>query len=85
MDKFSNLIIKRSSSIARIKLNEPNNYNALTFKTLKSLVKIFKIINNDQKIKVVIIEGLGKGFSAGHDLKEIKSLKKKFEYQKLFN
>ena len=77
MDKFSNLIIRRSNSIARIKLNEPSNYNALTFKTLKSLVKIFKIINNDKEIKVVIIEGSGKGFSAGHDLKEIKSLKKK--------
>ena len=31
----------------------------------------------------MIIEGLGKGFSAGHDLNEIKSLKKKIKYKKI--
>ena len=34
---------------------------------------------------MIIIEGAGKGFSAGHNLKEVKSLKKKKNYQKLFN
>ena len=52
---------------------------------LKSLIKVFKKLNNKKEIKVIIIEGSGKGFSAGHDLKEIKSLKKKSKYKKLFN
>ena len=34
---------------------------------------------------MIIIEGAGKGFSAGHNLKEVKSLKNKKNYQKLFN
>ena len=41
--------------------------------------------NDDEKTKVIIIEGSGKGFSAGHDLKEINSLKGKPDYKKLFN
>ena len=51
------------------------NYNALSSKNIKSLINIFKSLNNDNKTKVIIIEGSGKGFSAGHDLKEVRSLK----------
>ena len=86
MKKSSNIIIQSSSNgISRIKLNEPSTYNALSLNTLKSLIKSFKIFNNDKKTKVIIIEGSGKGFSAGHNLKEINSLKGKADYQKLFN
>jgi enoyl-CoA hydratase/carnithine racemase len=86
MKKSSNIIVQSSNSgISRIKLNEPSTYNALSSNTLKSLIKSFKSFNNDKKTKVIIIEGSGKGFSAGHNLKEINSLKGKTEYQKLFN
>jgi len=82
----SNIVVKSPiNGIARIKLNEPNTYNALSLKTLDSLISIFKNLNNENEIKVIIIEGSGKGFSAGHDLKEVRSLKKKSKYKKLFN
>ena len=58
---------------------------ALSSKNINSLINIFKNLNNDNKTKVIIIEGSGKGFSAGHDLKEIRSLKNKLKYKKLFN
>ncbi len=86
MRESSNIIVQSSNNgISRIKLNEPDTYNALSLNTLKSLIKSFKIFNNDKKTKVIIIEGSGKGFSAGHNLKEINSLKGKADYQKLFN
>ena len=37
------------------------------------------------KTRVIIVEGLGKGFSAGHNLKEVRSLKGKSNYNKLFD
>ena len=78
MKKASNIVVVPSiNGISRIKLNEPSTYNALSSKTLKSLINIFKRLNNENKTKVIIIEGSGKGFSAGHDLKEIRSLKNK--------
>ena len=49
------------------------------------LIKVFKKLDNDKNIKVIIIEGSGKGFSAGHNLKEVNGLKKRAKYQKLFN
>ena len=63
--------------ISRIKINDTSNYNALSSKNISSLIDILKSLNNDNKTKVIIIEGAGKGFSAGHDLKEIRSLKNK--------
>jgi enoyl-CoA hydratase/carnithine racemase len=86
MKKFKNVLVKQGSNgISRIKLNEIRNYNALSIKTLKSLINIFNLLNKDNKTKVIIIEGSGKGFSAGHDLKEIHSLKSNLKYSKLFN
>ena len=86
MKQQSNIIIQSSNNgISRIKLNEPSTYNALSLNTLKTLIGIFKNFNDDEKTKVIIIEGSGKGFSAGHNLKEINLLKGKPDYQKLFN
>ena len=86
MTNVSNIVVEPSiDGISRIKLNEPSTYNALSSKTLESLINIFQNLNNENETKVIIIEGSGKGFSAGHDLKEIRSLKSKSKYNKLFN
>jgi len=82
----SNIKIKRiNSQISSIIIDEPKTYNSLSFKNLSDLLKSLKKLDADKKVKVIIIEGTGKGFSAGHNLKEVKSLKKKDKYQKLFN
>ena len=86
MNKVTNIVVEQAvNGISRIKLNDPKSYNALSSKTLKLLIDIFKKLNNDRKTKVIILEGLGKGFSAGHDLKEVRSLKGKTKYQKLLD
>ncbi len=78
-------IINQNKDIARVIINEPKTYNSLSYKNLKDLINIFKKLDKDKKIKVIILEGAGKGFSAGHNLKEVKNLKKKERYKKLFN
>ena len=86
MKENSNIILSfLDEGISRIKINDTSSYNALSSKNISSLINIFKSLNNDNKTKVIIIEGAGKGFSAGHDLKEIRSLKNKPKYKKLFN
>ena len=77
--------INHSTDIVRVIINEPKTYNSLSYKNLKELINVFKKLDKDKKIKVIILEGAGKGFSAGHNLKEVKDLKKKERYQKLFN
>ncbi len=77
--------IKHNKDIARVVMNDPKTYNSLSSKNLNDLINIFKKLDKDKKIKVIILEGAGKGFSAGHNLKEVKNLKKKDKYNKLFN
>ena len=77
--------INYSKDIVRVIINEPKTYNSLSYKNLKDLINVFKKLDKDKKVKVIILEGAGKGFSAGHNLKEVKDLKKKERYQKLFN
>jgi len=85
MKNFSNIILTQTKDgIARLTLNEPKTYNALSFDMIRSLLQILKKLNKDKKVKVIIIEGSGKGFSAGHNLKELRSLKGKPQYKKIF-
>ncbi len=78
-------IINQNNDVARVIINEPKTYNSLSYKNLKDLINVFKKLDKDKKVKVIILEGAGKGFSAGHNLKEVKDLKKKERYKKLFN
>ena len=81
-----NILVKKlSSGISILQINDPKTYNSLSFATLRSLLNTFKKLDKDNNTKVIILEGAGKGFSAGHNLKEVRSLKVRSKYLKLFN
>ena len=74
----SNIKIKKiDKDISSIIIDEPQTYNSLSFKNLSDLLKNLKKLDADKNVKVIILEGTGKGFSAGHNLKEVRGLKKK--------
>ena len=82
----SNIKIKKNNNeVSSIIIDEPKTYNSLSFKNLSDLLKALKKLDADSKVKVIILEGAGKGFSAGHNLKEVRGLKKRDKYLKLFN
>ena len=83
-DSYS-LILRSNNGISRIRLNDPDTYNSMSFNMLNSLIAAFKELDKEKKTRVIIIEGSGKGFSAGHNLKEVRSLKGKPNYKKLFD
>ena len=74
--------INHNKDIARVIINDPKTYNSLSSENLNDLISTFKKLDKDKKVKVIILEGAGKGFSAGHNLKEVKNLKKKDKYNK---
>ena len=81
----SNIKIKKiNREISSIIIDEQKTYNSLSFKNLKDLLEAFKKVDKDKQVKVIILEGAGKGFSAGHNLKEVRGLKKRNKYLKLF-
>ncbi len=81
-----NISIKKiNSGVKKVIINDPKTYNSLSFQTLTSLLNTLKKLDKDNYTKVIILEGAGKGFSAGHNLKEVRGLKKRSKYLKLFN
>ena len=59
-----NIKVLKNKDIASVIINEPKTYNSLSFKNLNDLIKELKKLDLDKKIKVIILEGAGKGFSA---------------------
>ena len=77
------LVKNLGNGIKNVKINDPKSYNSLTFATLNLLLKTFQKMDKDNSTRVIILEGVGKGFSAGHNLKEVRGLKKKIKIFKV--
>ena len=85
LNRMTVIVKDNGFGIKNIIINEHKTYNSLSFKTLNILINIFRRLENDNKTRVIILSGNGKGFSAGHNLKEVKNLKVRSKYLKLFN
>ena len=70
--------------ICTLTLNRPQQMNLLTAEMLFALQKEFDSLKNDTGARVVILAAAGKGFCAGHDLKEIRALKELPRIEALF-
>jgi enoyl-CoA hydratase len=55
--------------IAMVYLNRPDALNAISWDMVKALGKVLRRVEDDPRIRVVLITGRGRGFSAGGDLK----------------
>lgn len=74
-----------AQGVARITLNRPETYNALSSELMHELLVQLQQVHQDKAVKVLIIDGAGRGFCGGHDLREIQSLKNHDEHEALFN
>ena len=70
--------------ICTLTLNRPQQMNLLTTDMLSALEDAFRNLSRDPDVRVVILAGAGKGFCAGHDLKEIRALKDLPRIEQLF-
>ena len=68
---YENVILEKENGIARIILNRPQALNAITEGLLADLVAAVDDVEKDDSIRVVILTGAGKAFSAGRDLQGI--------------
>ncbi|PKP71267.1 MAG: enoyl-CoA hydratase [Alphaproteobacteria bacterium HGW-Alphaproteobacteria-4] len=68
-------LIERSvaGGVARLVMNSPANYNALSDAMLAALRAAFTELADDRAVRVVVLAGAGKAFCAGHDLKEMQA------------
>jgi enoyl-CoA hydratase/carnithine racemase len=78
------LLREDREGICTLIMNRPQQMNLLTSEMLSALQSAFDSLRNDSKIRVVILAAAGKGFCAGHDLKEIRALKELPKIEQLF-
>jgi enoyl-CoA hydratase/carnithine racemase len=79
------LLREDREGICTLTLNRPQQMNLLTSEMLFALQSSFDEISKNNNIRVVILAGAGKGFCAGHDLKEIRALGELPKIEALFN
>lgn len=63
------IIYQAKEGIARITLNRPDSLNALNQPMMLELKEVLLSIKADDSIKIVIVDGAGRAFSAGVDIK----------------
>jgi enoyl-CoA hydratase/carnithine racemase len=68
------LLREDRDGIATLTMNRPQQMNLLTSGMLTALQVAFDSIQKSPDIRVVVLAAAGKGFCAGHDLKEIRAL-----------
>jgi enoyl-CoA hydratase/carnithine racemase len=78
------LLREDRDGICTLTMNRPQQMNLLTAQMLAALQREFDALRNDSATRVIILAGTGKGFCAGHDLKEIRALKELPKIEALF-
>jgi enoyl-CoA hydratase/carnithine racemase len=73
-----------TAGVARLTMNRPGQMNLLTGAMLAALQEALDAIATDASVRVVVLAGAGKGFCAGHDLKEIRDLGEASRIEKMF-
>jgi enoyl-CoA hydratase/carnithine racemase len=79
------LLREDRDGICTLTMNRPQQLNLLTGEMLSALQREFDSLKSDKSVRVVVLAGAGKGFCAGHDLKEIRALKELPKIEHLFN
>lgn len=78
------LLREAHDGVCTLTMNRPQQMNLLTSEMLGALEEAFSGLSRDRSIRVVILAGAGKGFCAGHDLKEIRGLGEQSKIDALF-
>ena len=70
-DAASAPVLEISGARATIRLNRPKHLNRLQSEDLGDLIKLFDRIEADPAIRVLVLTGTGRAFSAGYDLNSV--------------
>jgi enoyl-CoA hydratase/carnithine racemase len=78
------VLVRQDGPAARITLNRPAQRNALSLELMHELTATLDRLGEDRSVRVIVIEGAGPAFCAGHDLSEMVGQDLAF-YQRVFD
>jgi methylglutaconyl-CoA hydratase len=68
MSDEPNLLVTRDGPVARVTMNRPKLHNAFDEELIAALTRAFAELGDDDSVRVVVLTGAGRSFSAGADL-----------------
>lgn len=74
-----------TEGVATLTLNRPFAYNALSLQLMRDLHAQLHALDANQEVRVLILCGAGRGFCAGHDLKELQANRSEAFYKEVFD
>ena len=85
-EKSNHLVaLEKEEEVSLISLNDEGSFNSLSKNLLKELFEALKEAEEDSSTKVIVLKGVGRGFSAGHNLKEVQENENESFYKELLN
>jgi enoyl-CoA hydratase len=64
------VLLERRGPAAWITLNRPDKLNAMNVELVRELARCLREVEADDEVKVVVLTGAGRAFSAGYDISE---------------
>lgn len=72
-ESYETVSVERRGSVALLTFNRPDSLNAFNAALRRDTLAAAEAVNADDSIRVVVLTGAGRAFSAGADLAEIQS------------
>ncbi|SLN77706.1 enoyl-CoA hydratase [Oceanibacterium hippocampi] len=72
-----------SGGVLVLTMNRPEAYNALSVDLIHALTGAVRAAMENRDVRVIVLRGAGRGFSAGHDLAEVLSFESDDEHRAL--
>ncbi len=67
------VLVEVREGVATVTLNRGDRFNPLSMSMIAALETEFDALAQDASVRAVVVAGSGKGFCAGHDLKEMRA------------
>lgn len=82
---YKYIIVEKKDGIGKLKLNRPEQLNALTLDLDREMNDAFRNFKDDDDTKVVIVTGAGRAFCAGGDIAAMPTWPRQPELRRFFN
>ena len=71
MEKLETLVFEEKDGVAWIRMNRPDEFNALNLPMAQELCKVATYCATEKQIRSVVLTGTGRAFCAGGDVKDM--------------
>jgi len=71
MSKYETVLVERHGPVAVVSLNRPDKLNSFNGPLRRDLLLAVREVNDDDSVRVVVLTGAGRAFSAGADLADM--------------